>query len=112
MRWGPEIGRSPDSVGFPCKSNLLGLIPVSGGNRLADAERKALEKIGGAEALVDISVDRVGQCFILWSQLCTGVHATALSLRSPARSSRPGPVRAAGAELGYRTRRRGSSIDD
>lgn len=67
--------------GSDCKINLLGLIPVSGGNRLRDAERKALGKIGGADALVDITVDRVAKYFILWSQLCTEVHATAVSLR-------------------------------
>lgn len=64
-----------------CKVNLLGIIPVSGGNHVADATRKALAKQPGAEALVDISVDRVVKYFILWSQVCTEVRATAVSVR-------------------------------
>ena len=57
-----------------CKVNLLGLIPVSGGNHVADAMSKALGKIGGADALVDISIDRVVKFFILWSEVCTEVR--------------------------------------
>ncbi len=64
-----------------CKINLFGLIPVSGGNRIADAKRLALGKISGTDALIDISIDRVAKYFILWSQLCTEVHATAVRLR-------------------------------
>lgn len=64
-----------------CKVDLLGLIPISGSNRIADAERKALGKIDGAQALVDVTVDRSVKFFILWSQVCTEVHATAVSLR-------------------------------
>lgn len=63
-----------------CKVNLLGLIPVSGGNHIADAMRKALAKKEGADALVDISVDRAMKYFILWSQVCTEVRATAVSV--------------------------------
>ncbi len=61
-----------------CKVNLLGLIPVSGGNHIADAMRKALAKRTGTDALVDISVDRAVKFFILWSQVCTEVRATAV----------------------------------
>jgi len=63
-----------------CKVNLLGLIPVSGGNHIADAMRKALGRTEGTDALVDISVDRVIKYFILWSQVCTEVRATAVSV--------------------------------
>lgn len=64
-----------------CKVNLLGSLPISGSNRIADAERKALGKIDGAQALVDVSIDRSIKFFILWSQVCTEVHATAVALR-------------------------------
>ncbi|MEZ4334709.1 MAG: hypothetical protein R3F35_23370 [Myxococcota bacterium] len=64
-----------------CKVDLLGLIPISGSNRIADAERKALAKVDGAQALVDVTVDRSIKFFILWSQVCTEVHATAVALR-------------------------------
>lgn len=62
-----------------CKVNLLGLIPVSGGNYIANAMDEALDEVEGAEALVDISVERVTMFFILWSQTCTEVRATAVS---------------------------------
>lgn len=64
-----------------CKVNLLGILPVSGGNHVSDAMRKALGKMGGAQALVDISIDRSTKYFILWTQVCTEVRATAVSLR-------------------------------
>jgi|JI10StandDraft_1071094.scaffolds.fasta_scaffold133608_2 hypothetical protein len=63
-----------------CKVNLLGLVPVSGGNHIADAMRKALAKRDGTDALVDLSVDRAIKYFILWSQVCTEVRATAVSV--------------------------------
>lgn len=66
--------------GSDCKVNLLGLIPISGGNHIADAMRRARAKQDGADALVDISVDRAIKYFILWSQVCTEVRATAVSV--------------------------------
>ena len=62
-----------------CKVDLLGLIPVSGGNRLDQAMQKARRK-ANAHALVDISVDRAVKFFILWSQVCTEVRATAVTI--------------------------------
>jgi hypothetical protein len=63
-----------------CKINLLGLIPISGGNHIADAKRKALAERPGTDALVDISVDRSVKFFILWSQVCTELRATAVDV--------------------------------
>jgi hypothetical protein len=57
------------------------LIPISGSNYIEDAERNAIRKIPGAHALIDISVDRVSKYFILWGQVCTEVHATAVALK-------------------------------
>lgn len=64
-----------------CKVNLFGVIPVSGGNHVADAMNKALGQIPGADALVNISVDRVSKFFILWLQTCTEVRATAVNVK-------------------------------
>ncbi|MEZ4282548.1 MAG: hypothetical protein R3F21_23345 [Myxococcota bacterium] len=63
-----------------CKVNLFGLLPVSGGNHIADAMRKAQAKRPGTDALIDISVDRAMKFFILWSQVCTEVRATAVDI--------------------------------
>lgn len=60
-----------------CKVNLLGLIPVSGGNHIEDAMKRAQQK-GGGDALVNITVDLVSKYFVLWSQTCTEVRATAV----------------------------------
>jgi len=62
-----------------CKINLFGLIPISGGNRLDQAMDAAIAK-KGAHALVDIAVDYSQKYFILWSQACTEVRATAVSI--------------------------------
>ena len=61
-----------------CKINLLGLIPISGSNYIEDAKRSALQQESGADALVNISVDFSFKYFILWSQACTEVQATAV----------------------------------
>jgi len=63
-----------------CKYNLLGLIPISGGNQTSDALDEAQGDIAGADALIDITVESVGKYFILWSQGCTIVRATAVSV--------------------------------
>lgn len=63
-----------------CKYNLLGLIPISGGNQLSDALDEAQGDIAGADALIDITVEAVSKYFILWSQGCTVVRATAVSV--------------------------------
>lgn len=64
-----------------CKVMLLGLLPVSGGNQVADAVKKARRQRDGTDALVGVSVDRVSKYFILWSQTCTEVRATAVRFR-------------------------------
>ena len=64
-----------------CKVDLFGIIPISGGNHVSDAVEKALSKRAGTDALVGISVDHVSKWFLLWSQSCTEVRATAVSVR-------------------------------
>ena len=64
-----------------CKVNVLGILPVSGGNQIADAITLALAKRPGADALVGVTVDRVVKNFILWTQVCTEVRATAVRRR-------------------------------
>lgn len=63
-----------------CKVNLFGILPVSGSNRVADAVRSALLKESQADALINISIDLSSKYFILWSQTCTEVHATAVRI--------------------------------
>jgi hypothetical protein len=65
-------------TGKDCKVDLLGILPISGGNRVSSAMASALEDRRGADALVGISVDVVSKYFILWSSTCTEVHATAV----------------------------------
>jgi hypothetical protein len=64
-----------------CKVNILMFIPVSGANHVKDAVSKALGRRPGTDALVNITVDRVFKFFLLWSQTCTQVFATAVSLK-------------------------------
>jgi len=71
--------RLRDVTASDCKINLLGLIPVSSGNFIHDAMDEALEQVEGADALVEITVERVTKYFILWSQTCTEVRASAVS---------------------------------
>jgi hypothetical protein len=63
-----------------CKVKLLGLIPISGSNYLHGAMKKALRKESNADALIDITVDRVSKYFILWSQTCTEVRGMAVRI--------------------------------
>jgi len=63
-----------------CKVNLLGILPITGGNQIADAMRSALRKEASADALVDISIDHVVKFFILWSSSCTEIRATAVTI--------------------------------
>lgn len=72
-----EIGRAK---GSDCKVNLLGILPLSGGNRLDQALEKAVRD-GNGDALVNITVDRNSKFFILWSQTCTIVYGTAVRLQ-------------------------------
>jgi len=62
-----------------CKYNLLGFIPITGGNRLDQAIDQAKRK-KNADALIDIAVDFTQKYFILWSMSCTEVRATAVSI--------------------------------
>ena len=63
-----------------CKINVLGILPVSGGNQVADAIKRALARSPGADALVGVTIDRVTKFFILWTQTCTEVRAMAVSV--------------------------------
>lgn len=65
-------------AGKDCKTMLLGLIPISGGNQVADAMKAAKTKEPGTDALVDITIDVVGKNFILFTQTCTEVRAMAV----------------------------------
>ncbi len=64
-----------------CSIRLLMLLPVTGGNHTSDAIAEAMAERPMTDALVNISVDRVTKLFILWSQTCTEVRATAVKIR-------------------------------
>lgn len=68
-------------VAQDCKVNLFGVIPVSGGNQVLDALDRAKQRRPDADALVEITVDRVSKFFVLWTQTCTEVRATAVRRR-------------------------------
>ena len=70
------IGRTEAS---DCKINLLGILPVSGGNQTYQAIESAKRR-KNADALIDVSIDRVSKFFVLWTSVCTEVHATAVSI--------------------------------
>lgn len=64
-----------------CKYNLLGFIPISGGNQTQDAIDEALGDRPGADAMVNITVEGVNKFFILWSQKRTDVRGLAVSIK-------------------------------
>lgn len=59
-------------------SLILGLIPISGGNETKDAVDDALSEIPGTTALIGITSDSYSQSWIIWSNVCTQVYATAV----------------------------------
>ncbi|NOR80707.1 MAG: hypothetical protein GQ529_07730 [Methyloprofundus sp.] len=67
------------AVGGDCQYQLLGLIPISGGNETHSALEDALTDIPNTTALVQITSDTYSQYWILWSNTCTQVHGTAVT---------------------------------
>jgi len=67
-----------EAVGGDCQYKILGIIPVTGGNETHTALEDALSDIPNTTALVQISSDTYSQYWILWSNHCTQVHATAV----------------------------------
>ena len=65
--------------GSDCRVAILGLIPVSGGNRTDNAVRDAILSAPGATALVNVTSDAYTQYWILWSHTCTEVHGSAVA---------------------------------
>ena len=64
--------------GSDCRVMLLGILPVSGGNRTDRAIRDAILSAPGATALVNVTSDAYFQYWILWSNTCTEVRGTAV----------------------------------
>jgi hypothetical protein len=69
-----------DVRGSDCQIALFGLIPVSGGNTTRAALHSALSRAPGATALVNVTSDAYSQFWILWSNTCTEVRGTAVSV--------------------------------
>ena len=64
--------------GSDCRVAILGILPVSGGNRTENAIREAILSAPSATALVDVTSDAYTQYWILWSHTCTEVRGTAV----------------------------------
>lgn len=67
--------------GQDCVYQLLGLIPVTGGNEMRNAVEDALRTKPLADALVEVTVDGYFQYFILFSRACTQVYGTAVETK-------------------------------
>ena len=65
--------------GSDCLVAILGILPVSGGNRTDNAIKDALKKAPGATALVNVTSDAYSQYWILWSNTCTEARGTAVT---------------------------------
>ena len=70
-----------DVQGSDCRVALLGILPVSGGNRTDAAIREAILSAPNANALVNVTADAYTQYWILWSHTCTVVRGTAVTAR-------------------------------
>lgn len=64
--------------GSDCFVALLGILPLSSGNKTRNAIADALESAPGATALVGVTSDAYSQYWILWSNTCTDVYGTAV----------------------------------
>jgi len=73
-----ELGKV---VGGDCQYSLLGIIPLTGGNQTHSALEDALNDIPNTSALVQITSDTYNQYWILWSNNCTQIHATAVTTK-------------------------------
>ena len=67
------------AVGGDCQYKLLGIIPLSNGNETHIALNDALSDVPGTTALIQITSDTYNQYWILWSNSCTQVYATAVA---------------------------------
>ncbi len=67
--------------GGDCAYKLLGLIPFSSGNETRSALEDALSEIPNTSALVQITSDTYAQYWILWSNTCTQVYGTAVTIK-------------------------------
>lgn len=64
--------------GRDCLVAILGILPVSSGNKTHNALAAALKSAPGATALVNVTSDGYSQHWILWSNSCTEVRGTAV----------------------------------
>ncbi len=68
--------------GKDCANIILLLIPIGTMNPTIDgAIDDALDKVPGADALIDVTIKRYAWTAILWTQECVTVEGTAISSR-------------------------------
>jgi hypothetical protein len=71
-----------DASATDCTWYLLGLLPVSTGNTLQGALKKAISD-GGGDALIQVTSDTFFQYFIIVSRFCTEVDGVGVKTRKP-----------------------------
>ena len=69
-----------DAHGRDCVFHLFGLIPLMGGNTTHEAVSHAIARSPGANALINITADTYWQWWIVVTNTCTEIHATAVSV--------------------------------
>jgi hypothetical protein len=76
-----------DVYGRDCVWAVLGLIPVTGGNMTHQAVSKALGRLPGTSALINVTADTYFQWWLVVTNTCTEVHGTAVAIRTAVGSS-------------------------
>ena len=74
-----ELGPVSES---DCMWYLFGFIPISSGNTMQRAMRKAIEA-GRGDALIQVTSDSFYQNFILFSRYCTDIEGIAVQSYGP-----------------------------
>jgi hypothetical protein len=68
--------------GRDCVFAVLGLIPVTSGNMTHRAVSKALARLPGTSALINVTADTYFQWWLVVANTCTEVHGTAVAINS------------------------------
>jgi len=69
-----------DVYGRDCVWAVLGLIPVTSGNMTHQAVSKALARLPGTTALINVTADTYFQWWLVVTNTCTEVHGTAVAV--------------------------------
>src|SRR5262245_59650738 len=67
--------------GRDCVWAVLGLIPVTSGNMTHRAVSKALDRLPGTSALINVTADTYFQWWLVVTNTCTEVYGTAVAIK-------------------------------